>query len=516
MRLFSLIVVAAFLTGACATRTVSSEAVAELTRAEQLANAGCYTCLVEAFAIYERQLQTSRRPSAAVLQAAFETVLFIVLREKELGIPADPSLEKARALAARLALSAPSAPPALSPAAFVHLADLAPIEPTGLDPDVYAQRNARERRALLTVLRNALDNTRPQTLLTAYLKVSLDCDDREARQRIDAKALLAQHGNASALRFRLALCALGDSQAFSTIREADSRWTEVTFFLGRRAATGRRPNLRAAIDLFNIAVTAFPRSPAIRLALAHAERGYGDLEPALASYDKVIAMVPTNREALLGRVITLSYLDRHREAIETATRMIELGTWLMGDAFYWRARNGYLLKSLDDAWSDAENAVKLAANTNVFTLAGVIAYDRKELDTAKDRFQRARDTDPGNCTAHSYFALVHAAQNNWSKATPVFSIAMTCFVRAAAEARRDLAEIEASDYDPVFKGRVAADHQKSIRESELKAAQAGYNAAQGFLRAGKRAEAASHLQIALEHPDVRDQAETLRKLIGVH
>jgi MinD-like ATPase involved in chromosome partitioning or flagellar assembly len=91
---------------------------------------------------------------------------------------------------------------------------------------------------------------------------------------------------------------------------------------------------------------------------------------------------------------------------------------------------------------------------------------------------------------------------------------MTCFVHAAAEAQKELQQIEASDYDPVFKDRLASQQLKTIEESNLKAAQAAYNAAQGLLREGKRAEAITHLQLALNHPEVKVQAETLQKLIG--
>jgi tetratricopeptide (TPR) repeat protein len=484
--------------GSCAQRTPPQVSPADLARAESLATAGCYSCLVQALAIYEKQ-----GPSLAT----FETALFVALREKELGIPEEASLAKARDLAARLAPSAPTAP------LLAEVADYTPAEPTGRDPDKFALLNTRERRARRAGLRPLLDALPAPSLLTTYLKVSLDCDDPRARALIKADDILAAHGNPAILRYRLSMCGAGDRRALDDIRAADPRWTEIAFFQARRAATTRPPDLRGAIDLFNLAVPAFPQSAAMVLARAHAERAYGDLEPALASYDTTIALVPTSRDALLGRVITLSYLERHAEAVATATQMIDLGTWLMGDAYYWRARGRYVLKLVEDAWSDAENAVKLAPNTNVYTLAGVIAYDRQQLDDAKDRFGHARRLDQANCTAHSYYALVHAAQNNWKEATPVFSQAMTCFVQAAAEARRELAELEATDFDPVYKGRLMAEHEKTIKESDLKAAQAGYNAAQGFLRADKHSEAAAHLQVALDHPDLRTQAATLDKLI---
>jgi predicted outer membrane protein len=91
---------------------------------------------------------------------------------------------------------------------------------------------------------------------------------------------------------------------------------------------------------------------------------------------------------------------------------------------------------------------------------------------------------------------------------------MTCFIDAATQARRDVAELEAATFDPVYKNRLIAQQEKTIKESDLKAAQAGYNAAQGFLRSGNKSEAMAHLQIALEHPEVHEQAETLSKLIG--
>ena len=491
------IVAMAVVAAACAARTPARLATTDLPRAQALATAGCYTCLVEALAIYER---------AGVTQAAFETALLVALREKELGIPEAASLEKARTLAARLAPSAPS-PPSL-----VEIAEYAPVEPTGGDPDKSSHRNTHDFRTRVAELRPLLETAAP-TLVATYLKVSFDCDDPRVRPLLKPAEVLAAHGDAPILKYRLAICAVGDRQALDAIRAADPRWTEVAFFQARRAAASRPPDLRTALDLFNIVVPAFPTSAAMVLARAHAERAYGDLEPALASYDKAIALVPTNRDALLGRVITLSYLERHAEAVETATRMIGLGTWLMGDAHYWRARSEYILKVVDEAWSDAENAVKLAPNTNVYTLAGVIAYDRKDLEVAKDRFNNARSLDRTNCTAHSYYALVLAAQNNWPQATPVFSQAMTCFVQAAARARREIGELEATEFDPVYKARLIAEQQKTLKESELKAAQAGYNAAQGFLRAGDSREAASHLQIALDHPELQTQAAALSKLI---
>jgi tetratricopeptide (TPR) repeat protein len=493
----------------CAPRGPVRVSPAELARANQLVVSGCYRCLEEALTIYERQIAaTAPKPLPALLQATLDTSTLLVVRAKELGIPSESTLEKLKTLAARTPVTAGH----LSPDQMAQLADLAPPEPSGMDPEAAAALNRRDRREQIEQLRPLLSQLAAPSLAETYLALTHDCFNREARDRIAKSAAFASP-TPLPLRFKLAVCTSRARSDLPAVREADQRWVDTAFFEGRAAITPRGPDLRSAIDFHSQAHTAFPESAAIFVALAHAQRGYGDLGPALVSYDGVLKMVPTLREALLGRVITLSYLDRIPESVETATRMIDLGTWLLGDAYYWRARGRYILKMLDDAWSDAEHAVKLAQNTNTYTLAGVIAYDRKELDTAKERFRLARVADASNCTAHAYFALVTATQNNWAEATPVFSTAMSCFVKAAETARVAIADLQGAPYDDVYKGRLIADQEKTLAESELKAAQNAYNAAQGWLREGNRPEAMTHLQIALEHPEMRGQAEALQKLL---
>lgn len=510
------VILGCFVLAACAARGPSPQTVAELARADQLAIAGCYTCLQDALAIFERELQPNRRAPLGVAARAFETAILIALREKELGIPAEAAIERARGLAARV----PPSIGQIAPAVLTELADLTPGEISGLDHDQRDQRRLTiERRTRRDELRPVLDAVQPPALVATYLAATIDCDSIEGRKKLNPDQLLAAHPGSLLLRYRLALCALGPSRGLPDVRQADPRWLDTLFFEGRAAMSSRigsrgTPNIRGAIDLFTQAHKAFLRSPAIFLALAHAQRAYGDQEAALDSYNGVLAMTPTLREALLGRTITLSHLNRPAEAVETATRMIDLGTWLLPDAYYWRAWNRYALKQIDEAWVDAEQAIKLSANTNVYLLAGIIAYDRKELEVAKNRFENSRKMDPNHCSAHSYLGLVHAALNEWTEATPVFSTAMTCFIQAAAQARKELAELQRESDDPVYTGRLAADRQKTIDDSERKAAEAGYNAAQGFLRAGKRNEALGHLQVALEHPTLQKQAETLKKLIG--
>jgi hypothetical protein len=67
------------LSAACAARRPSPQLVAEVAKADALFRAGCYNCLKEALAIYQKN---------KVGQGAFDAALLIAIREKELGIPA--------------------------------------------------------------------------------------------------------------------------------------------------------------------------------------------------------------------------------------------------------------------------------------------------------------------------------------------------------------------------------------------------------------------------------------------
>jgi tetratricopeptide (TPR) repeat protein len=311
----------------------------------------------------------------------------------------------------------------------------------------------------------------------------------------------------------LGMCGLR-SEPPARLREADARWTDTLFFEGR-AEMSARPvaDVAKAAELFANARREFPTSTAITLALGTAQNALGDYEPALASFDDVLSKSPTHRDALLGRVMSLSYLDRHAAAIETATRMIALGTWHVGDAYYWRAWNRYRVYELDAAWSDVEESLKLLVNTSVYTLAGFIAYARQQLDVAIERFDRAFALDNENCEAVWTAGLVHVDQQAWAPAAPKFSRAMTCFITASARARAEIADTHTATYAEHLKTRRIAAAEKRLAIAEYRKAQAAFNAAQCYLRLGDRGLAINHVDVAAEHERMKDKAAALKMTI---
>ena len=55
---------------------------------------GCYTCLKEALAIYDKHA-AAKVPIPGAREGQFDAALLIAIREKELGIPGDESMARA-------------------------------------------------------------------------------------------------------------------------------------------------------------------------------------------------------------------------------------------------------------------------------------------------------------------------------------------------------------------------------------------------------------------------------------
>ena len=498
-----LFLAAVVLAAGCATRApVQIMPPPDVTRAGALVRAGCYRCLSDALAVYEEAIAATKTPDPIVLRGAFDTALLKALREKELGLPAAATLTRARALAAEL--------PATNASAWVELVELVADEPSVVPPE--AKRPPLAERTERAKLARAALAVEPRSLLSDYLDLALACEDRTSRDAIDREAVLRATGNAPAIRYRLGICNVLVSADVAKVREEDPRWTEILWFEGRRFLALQ--DIWKSRGKLEEAAAALPESPAVRLTLAGVQQALSQLEPSVASFDTVIRMVPTLRTALLGRVVSLSYLKRHEDAIAGATRMVELGAPAIGEAHYWRAFNHYNLKALDPAKLDADRAIQLWANTSVYTLAGLIYYDRKELDVAQGHFEQAWRMDNTNCTANWFLGVVHADKNQWAIAAKTFVTGVACFTQAAADARADLEKVKAMDAPEDYKAAQAERHTKTIEESELRAAQSAYNAAQGFARTGDRSLARSYADVAAGHPGVREQAEKLLKAVG--
>ena len=90
-----------------------------------------------------------------------------------------------------------------------------------------------------------------------------------------------------------------------------------------------------------------------------------EFEAAAAAFDVVLATDADQPEALLYRMRAVSQLGDAARGEAAANRLVTLGTWYQGEAYYWRAWNRRALGRLGEAASDVETAKRVLFNAAV-------------------------------------------------------------------------------------------------------------------------------------------------------
>jgi tetratricopeptide (TPR) repeat protein len=503
-------VFAILLTAACAPKGPSPLLVAEVAKADSLVQQGCYTCLKEALAIYDKHA-AAKVPIPGAREGQFEAALLIAIREGELGMPNEGSWARARSLVL----------PARQ--AVLDAAELIIGDTTSLDPEQRAQRTGRGRPGLEpdNPKRRALDASLEKDFTAKYVALSIDCEQQKLIESVDMKALTTLYEGVPLMQFRLATCGRPAAPKAGALRERDPRWTDTFYWEARNemvVSLGQAIDLSKVIGLYGQGREAFSSSLMLTMAWSNANLMAEEFESALSGFEDVLKVYPTHRDAMNGKMQAQSYLMRHPDAIATATRILELGTWNIADANYWRAWNRYHLKEYDNAWADVESAKRGLSNTRVYMLAGLIAYSRKELPTAVDRFDTAFKLDPSACDAVWMSGLVSIDQNEFAVAGPKFTRGMTCFVSAASGLRQERARLDMAiqkrGTPPNARDQRNLDRlQRDADTAELKSAQAAYNGAQCYARTGGKGLALNLIDVAIAHPGMSEKAIALKALI---
>ena len=514
----------------CAAKGPPPQFVAEVAKADALLQQGCYACLNEALALYDKHA-SSKVPLPGARAGHFNAALLIALRERELGIPGEESMAKALRLlpAAQaerptVAQDKPVLMPVLMPRQAVYdAAQLIIGDTTGLDPDQRALVSGRNRPQLDAdhPKRRALDAAPENDITARYVALSIDCEQPKLSESLNIRSLSVAYVSVPLMRFRLSTCGRPAAPSVSALREGDPRWNDSLPWEGRRELTsslGRAIDFPKVLSLYGQGREAFPASLMLAMAWSNANLMAEEFEAALSGFDDVVAKFPTHRDALSGKMQAQSYLMRHTDAIATATRLLELGTWHIADANYWRAWNRYHLKEYGAAWEDVENATRGLSNSRVYMLAGLIGYARKDLPTAVQRFDRAYEIDPSACDATWMSGLVSIDQNELAIAAPKFTRGMSCFVTAAAALRQDRARAEAAIEK---RGTPATPREQRqldrlLRDSETaaeKSAQSAYNAAQCYARTGEKRQALNLIDVAIAHPKMSEKALQMKAAI---
>ena len=454
---------------ACAARAPAAAVAPDpATRAQAEVNAliqrGCYHCLEGAYA-------------AASESSAFEAALLLAARSKELGLPYEPWLERARAVI-------PAGPDWSD---YLAIVQALRIDPLSEDRDAILTETLKYRATQQTVAgwRADLGTGAGSPVLRAYLELSLVCQSIVDDRNVTIAAAVQRFHDVPLIEYRAGLCGPSQAPHLTTVRDADPDFADVDLALGRYALDiPQRPDQDEGLRRLSSARAAFPKSPAIVASLASLHADREEWANALEAYDATLAMVPTHRDALLGRTVTLSHLARYDDAIAGASRILELGSWFTGEAYYWRAWNEYHVSRIDEARADTDKAKGLMHSAPVLVLSGMIEWHERRFDESEAELLDALTLDAGQCEAAFLLGGVRAERRQWSSGAAAFELARRCYDLSVTLRRETIARINAGPGSEEGKARQIARQQRVMSEEAQHRDEAAQNAAQLQKRAG--------------------------------
>jgi tetratricopeptide (TPR) repeat protein len=412
---------------------------------------GCYRCLEEAFATASRQSQPG---------LAFEAASLLALRSKELGMPPDVWLERAAAIAGddgvwteRLGMVRAVRPDLLSGDREAMAAN--PAEGTRI-------------RALVPMWRETLSSGGGSREFRLYLETALVCG---FAQSDDREAFVAGLGErlVPLLEYRAGLCGPTHVERLRPLAEAG--FVDAEYALGRAAFDGEKDAEKAMRHL-QTAAAAFPTSLSIGTSIGNIYVDWEEWRSAAAAFDGVLAVRANHPDALLGRTISVSRLGQYQDGIDTATRLIDGGTWYLGQAHYWRAWNYHGLKNYPDARVEVDRTKTLMFNANVFLLSGLVEWGLERRPTAETEFAEALRIDFGQCEAAFYLGGVRAEMRKASEGIAAFKQALQCYDLAIAVRRRLIDGIISGRGSEQAKARQVASQERAIADNEERKIQA--------------------------------------------
>ncbi|HOW84655.1 MAG TPA: hypothetical protein P5119_04785 [Candidatus Aminicenantes bacterium] len=481
-----------------------------LEAADALCATGRYTALVEARRIYAEALaRPDRRADTA--ERYVRTSIAIGLREKSLGIlRPDPAADPGLPAAAKPALD--------GLATWLELLGGLPcrIKGTpGLD-----RIGGRSLDGQLDWIRGRvpdidleLGRAAGGDDLAAALRLALRREfGFKFADKLDPAAVRALHPGSRLLAFEAAAGEPVRVADLEALLAADPGFAEIHYFLGDDDLNAGR--LLSAETHYLAALEKIPDSLSVLISLAKTAFQMEELEACLGWNDRALALLPTYRDALLGRSLALGYIGRSEEALETLGRLLELGTYSMGEGQYWTAWNLHRLGRFEEARRAIEAArVFLVGVAGVETLSGLIAYAQGRFNESGKDFRRALDLDPAESDAAYHLGRLCADRGDWLDSGVYFAGAAMTLEGKERGLAAGIAEIGASGMAPERKARLTARKEAQLAAVRATKATCQYNGAAGYHNAGSLDRALDLARQSAAHPAFAERAAALIRLI---
>jgi tetratricopeptide (TPR) repeat protein len=504
--------------GACAsaTRPAAGPAApavdwkARLAEADALAHRGHCTALREALRIYAEALAVPGE-RAAVTERCLRAAIALELRRKDLGILTEGPGPEIEALAA--------ADPALARyKPWLELVAGLPNKIKGSPGiDQTAGRTLDEQMDWIAGrvpdIDRGLEGPARTDDLAAALRLTLRREFFfKFQDKLDRAALRDLHAGSPLMTFQAAVCPAFEAKELGGLLLEDAGFAEVHYYLGDEALLAGK--LLTAERHYLAAFEKIPESLSVLISLAKVAFQMEETETCLEWNEKALALLPTYRDALLGKGLALGYLGRSDEALGVLGRLLELGTYYMGEGHYWTAWNLNELERLEEAHRSIDAArIFLVGVSDVAGLSGVIAYRQGRLDDAEKDLREALDLDPAANDAAYYLGRLYADRKDWLNSAVYFAGAAMTLEEKEKGLEKKIEEIEASEMAPERRARLVVKKRVQILSVQATKATCQYNGAAGYHNAGKPDRALELARQAAAHPAFADKAAELIKII---
>ncbi|MGD8540491.1 MAG: hypothetical protein PVI66_17395 [Candidatus Aminicenantes bacterium] len=482
----------------------------EAQKADSLYEAGSYTSLKEAYNTYEKILAIQFEKEE-IAEKLLKTALLLGLRVKELGIFDTSYLLKAEELSATY-------PHLAKYGIYLKFIACIPYSVKGIGGgflDIMPNLNDYYDWVKENVkpLNEELKTNAGISDFFAYMYV---CFYRNFSHFIDEKLNMAYYldlfPDSIIIKYRLALFLNKDRDLFESILEEEPRFQEVHLFLGESAYEGKK--LLTAEKHFRKAYDIIPKSLSLLVYLAGIHFALEEYDESIGLYEDALRLAPGYREAILGKGICLGYMGKHEYALLTLNKLIELGKYYMGEAYFWLAWNQNELEQIETAEENVKKTENyLVGDIGVLALQGIISFKLGKLAEAEDYLNQALKIQNNHCESIYYLAKIDVLREDWKQSGIDYEKAAFCYRGLEAGLDNRIQEIEKSPLSLERKAKMILRKRAQLRQTALTKATCFYNGAAGFFNSGLTDKALVFAAYAAQDEAFTTKAEKLIKKI---
>jgi tetratricopeptide (TPR) repeat protein len=484
--------------------------IQNLKTADSLYAAGSYTCLKEAYDIYEELLAIPFEWEATS-EKLFKTALLLGMRVKELGIINAKYVQKAEELI--------STYPHLSKfESYIKFSATIPYTIKGVvlgfqtdEPNLgdyygWIKNNAQP-------LNDAFKANAETTEFHAYLYMSFfENFSYQIDEEYDFHRLEKFFPDSPMIKYKVALLYDQDKDKLEDTLEAEPRFTEAHLFLGKKAFEGKK--LLTAEKHFRKAYEILPDSLSVLIFLAGVHFALEENEESVGFYEDALCLAPEFREALLGKAVCLGYMGKHEYAVLVLNELIEMGRYYMGESYFWLAWNQNEMELIEESQKNVKKTENyLVGHVEVLALQGKIAFKLGKLEESEDYFNQALILQRNHCEAEYHLAKIHALREDWENTGIHYEKAAYCYKNQEAGLAARIKEIGESPMSLERKARLILRKKAQLRKTALTKATCFYNGAAGYFNCGKINKALVFASYAAEDEAFAAKAEELIKMI---